>query len=278
LAHSFNQMAASLRKSQEELKRTYIELAEKEKMAALGLMTAGIAHELKNPLGVILGSAQVVANKDRPWSMREEAADFIIHEIARLNKTLKALLDFSKPALPCFSIADPIQLLEEMLVAYEAQLNDNGIEVQKDICPGKGLCSVDKDQIRQVLWNIILNAAQAMPNGGFLRVTAGYRSIQSHDENPYPPMVATGPSRHLIISIRDSGKGIAPDQMDKIFDPFVSYYSDGIGLGLSIVKQILKLHRARIDVSSNLAQGTTVTLKFECVENHEEENIQSTYR
>ena len=295
LAHSFNQMAASLRKSKEELKRTYIELAEKDKMAALGQMSAGIAHELKNPLGVILGSAQVVANKDRPISMREEAADFIIHEIERLNKTLKAFLVFSKPAPPCFSITDPIQLLEETLAATEAQLNDNGIEVQRDIHAEKGLCSVDKDQIRQVLWNIILNAAQAMPEGGRLSVSAGYQFIPIHDGNPRPSAISPNLACQLTIAISDSGKGMAPDQIDTIFDPFVSYRSDGIGLGLSIcqsivkktdddgrqnvdgiglglsiVHQILKLHRAKIEVSSNLNRGTTFTLKFPCVENHEE--------
>jgi signal transduction histidine kinase len=273
LAFSFNQMAASLRKSKKELKRTYIELAEKEKMAALGQMTAGIAHELKNPLGVILGSAQVVANKERPWAMRAEAADFIIHEIERLNKTLKAFLDFSKPAQPCFSFADPIQLLEETLAATEAQLNDHGIAVQKVINAKKGLCSVDKDQIRQVLWNIILNAAQAMPEGGCLCVSAGYESIQSHNGNPGLSIISKNPAHQLIIVIADNGKGMTPDQIDKIFEPFVSYRSDGIGLGLSIVNQILKLHRAKIEVSSNLNRGTAFTLKFPCVENHEEENI-----
>ncbi len=278
LAHSFNQMAASLRKSQQELKRTYIELAEKEKMAALGQMTAGIAHELKNPLGVILGSAQVVANKDRPWSMREEAADFIIHEIERLDKIIKAFLNFSKPAPPCFSVADPIQLLEETLAATEAQLNDKGIEVQRVIGSEKGLCSVDKDQIRQVLWNIILNAAQAMPSGGCLRVRAGYESIQGHGRNPGAAMSAANPTRRLIIAIGDNGKGMSPDQIDKAFEPFVSYRSDGIGLGLSIVNQILKLHHAKIQVSSNLNMGTTFTLEFPCVENHEEKKIQNTHR
>lgn len=275
LAHSFNQMAASLRKSQQELKRTYLELAEKEKMAALGLMTAGIAHELKNPLGIILGSAQVVANQDRPWSMREEAADFIIQEIERLNKTLKAFLDFSKPAPPCFSIADPIALLEETLAATEAQLNDNGIEVQRALDSEKGQCRVDKDQIRQVLWNIILNAAQAMPGGGCLRVAAGYESIESDTATPCTEDLHGEPVRQLVMAITDNGQGMAPDQIDNILEPFVSYRSDGIGLGLSIVNQILKLHQAKIEVTSKLNHGTTFTLKFPCVKNHEEKNFQS---
>lgn len=273
LAHAYNQMAASLRSSQEELKRTYFELAEKEKMAALGQMTAGIAHELKNPLGVILGSAQVVANSGRPMEMREEAAHFIIDEIERLNKTLKSFLAFSKPAPPQLSATDLNQLLEETLAATEAQMREKKIHVEKDLATDNGVCLADKDQLRQVFWNILINAQLAMPAGGRLRISSAHRSLAPCADGSQEAGIRMGPTRELEIQIEDSGGGMPVDQVKKIFDPFVSYRSGGIGLGLSIVHQILKLHQARIEVHSVLNQGTVFTLSFPCVDHHEEKKI-----
>ena len=125
-------MASSLRRSLAELKETYVELAEKEKLAAVGEMTAGIAHEIKNPLGVILGSAQVVLDRNRPWQMRERAARFIIDEVERLDDTLKAFLSFAKPASPSFTETDMIRLLEETLSATEQRYEEEGYRFIRD--------------------------------------------------------------------------------------------------------------------------------------------------
>ena len=273
LAHSYNQMAASLRSSQEELKHTYFELVENEKMAALGQMTAGIAHELKNPLGVILGSAQVVANTERPMTMREEAAHFIIHEIGRLDKTIKSFLAFSKPAPPVFSATDLNQLLEETLAATEAQMVQRGINVEKNLTTEAGCCHVDKDQIRQVFWNILINAVMAMPDGGRMHISSYYRPIGPCKDDLKEQCIQLGPTHELVIDFADNGSGIAAGDVEKIFDPFVSYHSDGIGLGLSIVYQVLKLHHASIEVDSAINKGSTFTLIFPCVSDYEEKEI-----
>ena len=132
LACSFNQMAFSLQKSLVELKLTYAELAEKEKLAAVGKMTAGIAHEIKNPLGVILGSAQIVVNRERPWEMREKAARFIIDEVARLDNTLKSFLAFARPPSPTFQETDMIRLLEDTLSATEERYLEEGYTIVRD--------------------------------------------------------------------------------------------------------------------------------------------------
>jgi signal transduction histidine kinase len=278
LAHSYNQMAASLRSSQQELKRTYFELVEKEKMAALGQMTAGIAHELKNPLGVILGSAQVVANTERPMEMREEAAHFIIHEIGRLDKTIKSFLAFSKPAPPDFTAVDLNQLLEETLAATEAQMVQRKITVEKNLTAASQRCQVDKDQIRQVFWNILINAVQAMPEGGCMQIASCYRPIGMCDDASEGACIPLGPTHQLVITFTDNGVGISDDQVQNIFDPFVSYRSGGIGLGLSIVLQVLKLHHADIVVDSDIDEGTTFTLIFPCASHYEEKESQSAHR
>lgn len=273
LAHAYNQMAASLRASQEELKHTYFELAEKEKMAALGQMTAGIAHELKNPLGVILGSAQVVANSVRPMEMREEAAHFIIDEVERLNKTLESFLCFSKPAPPELSPTDLNPLLDETLVATGTQMEEKQIQVEKALTSDSGICLADKDQIRQVFWNLLINAQQAMPLGGRLRVSSDTRAVAPCQKGPEQAGIPIGPTRELVVQIEDSGGGMPADQVKQIFEPFISYRSDGIGLGLSIVHQILKLHQARIEVDSTLNQGTIFSLIFPCEDHHDEKEI-----
>ncbi len=274
LANSFNRMAFSLQKSLAELKATYAELAEKEKLAAVGEMTAGIAHEIKNPLGVILGSAQVVLDRERPWAMREKASRFIIDEVERLNDTLKSFLTFARPASPTFVETDIIRLLEETLSATEERYQAEGYsfirDYQEDILP----VEADPYQIRQVFWNICLNSIQAMPNGGTITIRVRMdkaldllkgQNISVSLGNPF-----AAPLEWLIVSIEDRGCGIAEDRMDKIMDPFVSFQDDGIGLGLSIVSQIVKLHQGHVKVTSVEGEGTTFHLLFPCIikENH----------
>lgn len=269
LANSFNSMAHSLRRSLAELKETYAELAEKEKLAAVGEMTAGIAHEIKNPLGVILGSAQVVLDRERPWAMRERAARFIIDEVERLNDTLKAFLSFARPASPHFVETDMIRLLEETLSATEERYFEQGYrflrDYQEDILP----VEADGYQIRQVFWNVCLNAIQAMPDGGdiIIRVRMegakdlfGEEQVESSVGNPF-----AAPRKWLVVTIEDSGCGISDEQLEKIMDPFVSFQDDGIGLGLSIVGQIVKLHRGAVDVGSVVGEGTAFHLMFPCI-------------
>jgi len=196
--------------------------------------------------------------------MREEAASFIIDEIERLDKTLKAFLAFSKPAPPSFSATDLVQLLDETLAATEVQMVAKGIRVEKALSSEQAYCQAGMDQIRQVFWNILINAVQAMPDGGRLTVEADCR--MQDKEEPVNQDLMVDPLRELVIRIGDSGSGIPVEQADKIFEPFVSFRTDGIGMGLSIVYQILKLHRAIIEVVSQIDEGTTFILKFPCID------------
>lgn len=268
LANSFNGMATSLRRSLAELKETYAELAEKEKLAAVGEMTAGIAHEIKNPLGVIQGSAQVMLDRQRPWQMRERAARFIIDEVERLDETLKAFLLFARPASPSFAETHLVRLLEETLSATQQRYEDQGYRF---------MCSYDEDvppieadayQIRQAFWNICLNALQAMPDGGRVTIRVYVERQQHVPENTEGGSVGNPfalPRQWLALAIGDNGCGIPREKMDKIMDPFVSLRDDGIGLGLSIVAQIVKIHHGRIRVTSTKGEGTTFTLYFPCI-------------
>ncbi len=258
LAEAFNQMASSLKQSQAALKQTYLELAEKEKMAALGQLTAGIAHEIKNPLGIILGSAQVVANPEKPEAMRHRAAQFIIDEVIRLNNTLKAFLAFARPVAPNMQPTDLSQLLEDTLDNLAGPLEKQAIRVDRSLMRPVPPCAADPDQIRQVLLNILFNAIQAMPDGGSLTV-----AVSTIDQEVGHNGTAT---RQIAVAVADTGAGIGPDQLERIFEPFVTFKDDGTGLGLSIVKQILKQHHATIDVESRVGKGSTFTIRIPCQE------------
>ncbi|MFH0782225.1 MAG: cache domain-containing protein [Pseudomonadota bacterium] len=269
LARSFNRMALSLRNSLVQLKTTYAELQDKEKLAAVGKMTAGIAHEIKNPLGIILGSTQVVLDRKRPWEMREKAAGFIMDEVVRLDTTLKAFLDFAKPTTPVFVEVDIIRLLEETLSATEERYLEEGYRFVRDF-PGRvPLLAADPAQLRQIFMNIFLNSFKAMPDGGTvtirIRTEKEPEMVQDDNrvisiENPF-----TVARDWLSISISDDGCGIPETHMGKIMEPFISFRDDGIGLGLSIVSQLVKLHHGYIQIESSENEGTTFHLFFPCI-------------
>ena len=264
LAKSFNQMASSLELSTNELKKTYAELAQNEKLAAVGQMTASIAHEIKNPLGIILGSAQVVSNCERPMEMREKAANFIMEEVERLNKTLTAFLGFAKPAPPNFQRINITDLLEEILISTEERFSEKGYKIDRDFPAMTPAILADPDQIKEVFWNIFLNAIQSMPDGGIVTVRIGIeKGKEIIDEAMIPIKGLT--QQHpdcLMVSIIDQGCGINEEQIQKILDPFVSFRDNGIGLGLSIVSQIVKSHKGQVKIESTPEKGTRFKLLF----------------
>jgi two-component system NtrC family sensor kinase len=259
LADAFNQMAASLKQSQKKLKQTYFELAEKEKMAALGQLTAGIAHEIKNPLGVILGSAQVVANPRKPEEMRQRANQFIIDEVIRLNNTLTAFLAFARPVAPNLKQTDLARLLDVTLESIAGAADQQRVHVDRSQLIPVPACAADPDQLRQVFLNIFLNAIQAMPDGGTLAVQTATTDAGLRTGTDPGDEAAAG---QVVVSIADTGEGIPADRLEKIFEPFATFKDDGTGLGLSIVTQILKLHHASITVDSRPGQGSTFTIRF----------------
>jgi len=235
----------------------------------VGKMTAGIAHEIKNPLGIILGSTQVVLDRQRPWEMREKAASFIMAEVVRLDTTLKAFLAFAKPATPVFSEVDIIRLLEETLSATEERYLEEGYRFVRDFPESVPLFEADPSQLRQIFMNIFLNSFKAMPKGGTItiRVKAEKEPEQLNADKRFisirnPFTVARD---WLIVSIEDEGCGIPAEQLGKIMEPFVSFRDDGIGLGLSIISQLVKLHRGHLQVESTEGKGTTFYLFFPCI-------------
>jgi signal transduction histidine kinase len=241
LTQSFNIMAQSLAAKRDQLEQTYRELARKEKMAETGKFSMIIAHELKNPLGIIKGSVDILAKRSTGSDMRETMLGYIRDEVMRLNKLIDDFLSFARPTpvnTELISINDIAGKAGEFFpLAGKAEKNIS-LHLHLDATTP---VRIDEHQIYQALLNLVNNAEQAMEAGGELHIAT-----------------ADVPGG-VRIEVRDTGRGMPPEVLDKIFEPFYTTKAKGTGLGLSIVHKILENHGGRIDVTSSAA-GTTVNL------------------
>jgi len=219
------------------------QLHQSEKLSALGQLIAGVAHELNNPLAVIMGYAQLLGKRsDNPEAARNEAAK-ILHESERAAKIVRNLLTFARPREPQMSVVDLNKLISELIETRQSDLDAGTITLSLHLDPALPKTMADPHQIEQVITNLVVNAIQAM-----LQQT-GVRNLE----------VATARVDSVArIIVVDSGPGIAPEVLGKIFDPFFTTKAPGkgTGLGLSICHSILEEHRGRIWVHSELGKGT----------------------
>ncbi len=261
VARSFNEMALSLKESRKKLKKTYMELAQKEKMAAIGQLTAAVAHEVKNPLGIILGSAQVLQKHNNPPEIERQAIKFIIDEVRHLDKIINTFLLFARPRTIKLKKSDIISLIETTISSIKPILEKKEIRLRTRWNASEQVLAIDRDQIKGTLLNLFLNAVDAMEKGGILAVTTS-RIEASFLEKKHLILSSGIPTSKKLfkISISDTGHGIPEEYIDKIFEPFVSLKDKGVGLGLAIVYQTIKLHEGFIEVKSKQGSGTTFNI------------------
>ncbi|HRD66829.1 MAG TPA: cache domain-containing protein [Candidatus Competibacter sp.] len=241
LAADFNEMTGVLRKNK-ELETV---LAQQNKMASLGILSSGVAHEINNPLGVILGYAAHLENKMDPGDPAFKFIQEIKRESKRCKTIVQDLLSYARVPKPTLEETDLNALLEQIIdfAAHHTDMDAVGIDTAFE--PQLPRLWVDGDQIRQVAMNLMLNAGAAMPEGGHLTVGT-----------------ATGEKGWVKITFQDSGSGIAPENLAKIFEPFFTTKSRGTGLGLAITKTIVEQHGGKIEVASAIGRGTTVTVSL----------------
>jgi signal transduction histidine kinase len=237
------QMEEKIQKTTIDLRMAEAQLVRSEKLAALGQLAAGIAHEIRNPLTSINILIHSLRENLRPENIHREDLKVIEEEIHRINDIVDQFLRFAKPASPLLEKTEVLPILEEILQLLKPQIEAEQIFVQKDFQSLPPI-TIDKKQIKQVILNLLLNAVQAMPQGGQLRL----RSQLSEDH------------QWIQLSIQDSGMGIPPENMNKLFDPFFSTREGGIGLGLPIAHRIIDQHRGKIEVESRPGKGTLFTL------------------
>ncbi|HEY4641890.1 MAG TPA: ATP-binding protein [Thermoanaerobaculia bacterium] len=228
-----------------DMKRLESELRLKDRMAAVGELSAGIAHEIRNPLAAIAGSVQVLKKSAALNPQEQRLMSIILKESERLNKSIADFLRFVKPQEKRPAEFDIAASLAETL-----ELLRNSAEVtarhtiESEIVPPSYTIVGDSDQIRQVFWNIARNAVQAMPNGGTLRVTT------------------SAAADHYNITFGDNGRGMNDADQRRLFQPFRTNFPSGTGLGMAISYRIVQEHGGRIEVSSHEGAGTSITVSL----------------
>jgi two-component system, NtrC family, sensor kinase len=262
LEEAFNEMTSSLRRSQEEFRELASSLEDKveertcqiqdmqshlvrsEKLASLGELVAGIAHEINNPLTGIMVFANLLLEDPRMHQELREDLEVIHSETQRCSGIVRRLLAFSRESAPQKSLESVNELLENTLHLVENQPSFQNIAFFREYDPNLPQILIDRNQISQVFMNLLLNAAQAMSDGGAM-------SIETQ---------LTDDGVHIATRVRDSGCGISQDDLKRIFDPFFTTKEVGTGLGLSVSYGIVENHGGKIEAESSLGVGTVFTI------------------
>ncbi len=243
LARNFNKLSMQLKTTQEKIEEayTYTHLLQAEKLSSIGQISAGLAHELKNPMTTLKMLFQ--AYKEQP-DMTIEDAEVISSEIERIDNILTSFMGFVKQKGFKMADVDLNALLERVLSLATYDIEHSGITVYKDIIEALPKVKADRSLLEHVFLNLIMNSIQAMPEGGDIRVSA-----KSDDD-------------FVEVMIWDKGGGIPPDIRSKIFDPFFTTKDQGTGLGLSIAYNIVKSHGGKLFFNSTEGKGTVFTVKL----------------
>lgn len=255
LATAFNQMAIDLKASQESLIRT-------EKLAALGTMAAGMAHEIKNPLVSLKTFTQILPQKHHDPAFIEKFNAIVPHEIDRINRIAENLLRFGRPSKPEFALGDINEIVQEVYNLLETQCRKSEIRLKIELFNPLSKTLLDAEQLSQALINLVLNAMQAMPKekeGGEIVVKTGER-LHRPSKGGEGGSPTDSETKYLFVSVSDNGKGILPEHVQKLFDPFFTTKRGGTGMGLPITQRIIEDHGGEIDVWSQFGRGTTFTV------------------
>lgn len=249
LMHNFNSMVVNLAKAKSELEQFhYQQMARADRLASVGEMATGIAHEIKNPLAGISGAITVIADDFAEDDPKREIVREVLEQIKRLDKTVNDLLYFGRPGIPEFTLVDINELVKTTLFFTSQHPESKNIHRIKELTKPLPAVCADEKQVQQVLFNVILNAIQAMPGGGTLRIETD--------------QIWHNGTQFVQVLVIDSGKGISKDELEEIFVPFHTTKTQGTGLGLPICRQLMAQNDGSIAVTSKVGEGTTVTIEL----------------
>ncbi len=233
-----------LKEQTDILFQTEEQLRRADRLSALGELSAGMAHEIRNPLGSIKGAVEILKDAYRPDEAKYEFIQILQKETDRLNHIVQEFLGFARPKQPELQYTDLNEAIESVLTLTAQEAKKARVKVEKKLDPSIGRRNLDAGLLKQAFLNLILNAIQAMPSGGVLTV----ESDLSEDA--------------VVVKIADTGIGISDENRKKLFSPFFTTKKDGTGLGLAITYRIVQNHRGTIDVKSKPGKGAAFSVKI----------------
>jgi two-component system sensor histidine kinase PilS (NtrC family) len=237
-----------------EVKRMEAQMRQADRLAAIGRLAAGLAHEIRNPIASIRGSIEVLRQNLKPQGADRRLMDIVLRESDRLDGTIAEFLEFSRPRRREPVLTDLTQMIDEVLLLLSQQAGP-ALKIVRDFPDGSVKTYVDPAQIRQALWNLGRNGIDAMPQGGTLRVVAQMAPGADPSKRPV-----------VEIAVEDSGVGAANEHLPHIFEPFYTTKPDGTGLGLAIVHRIIQEHEGEVRVESGPAGGARFVIALPGVE------------
>ena len=229
------------------IKKLERDVAIQQRLAAVGEMAAGIAHEIRNPLASMSGSIQILRQELPLSTEQEQLMDIVLRESERLNTTIRSFLAYARPQRFQIARFDVRRALNDtaLLLRNSAELRE-GHEIAIDLPPSELWYEADEGQIKQIVWNLATNGLRAMPEGGTLHLAGGVEPA----------------SGGVVLTVRDEGIGIPAEELDSLFQPFHGSFAKGSGLGLAIVHRIVADYSGEIRVSSQPGGGTTVSVRL----------------
>jgi len=259
-----------LRRAQVKLRETQNQLVQAEKLNAVGQLASGVAHEVRNPLGIILQASSLLRLQvplEKKGNL--EALNMIDENVERANKIIDSLLNFSRATTLELKLEDINTVLKNSLALVKTKLKLENVDVTRELKNDLPMVLIDKNKMEQVLVNLILNAIQAMPKGGKI-------SVRTYDKQLVRIKERVGKrtadyfrvgERAVIVEVEDSGTGISEEHLKRIFDPFFTTKGKkgGTGLGLSVCYKIIHLHSGLIEIESKKGRGTKVIITLKIV-------------
>ena len=240
--HRIEETARKLAEVNAQLQKSFEQLRRADRLSALGEISAGLAHEIRNPLGSIEGAVQILGRPHLPEETRREFTDLASYEVVRLKGLVTNFLEFARPQTPRIMASEIGMLLDSVAKLASETATMGKVSVLVESAVGLPRVSVDPEQIKQVLLNLVINAIQATPNGGQI-------SLRANREGDW-----------IRAEVEDEGVGIPSEDLERIFDPFFTTRSNGTGLGLSIAYRIVNQHGGHIAAVRNLRRGMTFSV------------------
>lgn len=269
MAKSFNSMLESLDSAKQEIEMCHSEQMQRAaKLASLGEIISGIAHEIKNPLTGISCAVQVFQSEMNEDDSKKAVTTEILNHIKRLDRTVKDLLNYAKPKPPNFMPNKIDYVLNKAIFFVYPEAKKHNVAIDTGIEGEIPDVMMDPDQMQQVFLNLIINAVQAMPDGGKLKITTSNSEIENLEDDKIIGLLPG--EKAVMIKFEDTGIGIEDDILDSIFDPFFTKKSKGTGLGLAISRRIVQEHGGEIAVKSGVGKGSIFTIYLPVIQPSED--------